>query len=223
MPVTRRCMPVTRQGVVNLLIKHRNSEPRLDKSAFIAPTAVLAGKITVGPRSRIMYGAVVDSEASSVEIGECTIICENAVVRATSSGNTDHPVLIGDNAFIGPHATLLGCTVESGAYVATGATILQGATVHSGAVVTVGALVHANAVVPAGFFVPPYNVAVGNPARIYSPDEKEAMAKAIKGVGFANTAFGIQTKSNDPAALYKQTTEVRSEEFAAHFKDTILE
>ena len=95
-----------------MLIKHRGFEPVFDSSVFVAPTAVLVGRLHVGRRSRIMYGAILDSEGSRIEIGECTIICENAVLRATASGDVDHPVLIGDHVFISPHATVLGCTVE---------------------------------------------------------------------------------------------------------------
>ena len=102
-----------------MLIKHRGFEPVLDSSVFVAPTAVLVGRLHIGQRSRIMYGAILDSEGSTIEIGECTIICENAVLRATASGDVDHPVLIGDHVFISPHATVLGCTVELCSYIAT--------------------------------------------------------------------------------------------------------
>ena len=71
-----------------------------------------------------MYGAVLDSEASKAEVGECAIVCEDAVLRATSAGGTDLPVVVGDNAVVGPRATLLGGVVEPACYVATGATVL---------------------------------------------------------------------------------------------------
>ena len=121
-----------------MLVRNRGAEPVINPYAFVAPTAVLVGRVSVGPRSRIMYGAVLDSEASKVEVGECAIVCENAVLRATFAGGADLPVVVSDHAFVGPHATLLGCVVEAACYVATGATVLQGATVGSGAVVAVG-------------------------------------------------------------------------------------
>jgi carbonic anhydrase/acetyltransferase-like protein (isoleucine patch superfamily) len=152
-----------------VLIRNRGVDPKIDPSAYVAPTAVLVGRVTVNPRVRIMYGAVLDSEASKVEVGECAIVCENAVLRTTSAGSTDLPVMVGDHAFVGPHATLLGCVVEPACYVATGATILQGATVESGAAVAVGALVHANSKVPSEFFVPPNTFAVGDPLHVYAP------------------------------------------------------
>ncbi|NIO22158.1 MAG: acyltransferase, partial [Candidatus Aenigmarchaeota archaeon] len=197
-------------------------EPIVDSSVFVAPTAALVGRVEVGPRSRIMYGAVLDSEASRIEIGECVVICENAVLRATTSGDVDHPVLIGDHVFISPHSTLLGCTVEACSYIATGATVLQGAIIHSGAVVAVGALVHANTVVPGEFFIPPNTIAIGDPIKLYSPSEKEALDNAIKSTEFAKTAFGIEIQWEDRLSRYKQTTEVRSKEFESHFDDIIL-
>jgi len=126
-----------------------------------------------------MYGSVLDSEGSKVEIGECSIICENTVLRATAAGNKEYPVLIGNHVFISPQSTLIGCKIESNSYIATGATVLQGAIVHSGAAVAVGAFVHANTVVPSKIFIPPNTIAIGDPIKIYSPDEKEKLAEAI--------------------------------------------
>ena len=205
-----------------MLIRNRGVEPIVDASAFAAPTAVLAGQVSVGPRARVMYGAVLDSEASKVEVGECAIVCENAVLRATAAGETDLPVVVGDHAFVGPHATLLGCVVEPACYVATGATVLQGARLGTGAVVAVGALVHANSVVPSEFFVPPNIIALGDPLRLYEPGD-EGLPEAIKSVNFARTAFGVRTAWEERVARYRESAEVRSREFGAHLEDTVLE
>ena len=205
-------------------VRSRGKEPTVDTSAFVAPTAALVGEVAVGPRARVMYGAVLDSEASRVEVGECAIVCENAVLRATaaSGADLDLPVVVGDHAFVGPHATLLGCAVEPACYVAAGATVLQGATLGSGAVVAVGALVHANSVVPEEFLVPPNTVALGDPLRVYAPGDEE-LPEAIRSVNFARTAFGVQTAWEDRVARYRETAEVRSEEFGEHAGDVILE
>jgi carbonic anhydrase/acetyltransferase-like protein (isoleucine patch superfamily) len=168
-----------------------------------------------------MYGAILDSEASKIEVGECTVICENAVLRATGSGEIDHPVTVGDHVFVGPHATLLGCTVESCSYLATGAAVLHGAVVHSGAVVAVGALVHARTVVPREFFLPPNTIAVGDPVKVYSPGDS-SLPDAIKSVAFARAAFGVDTDWEDRISRYRQSTEVRSKEFENHFADVIM-
>lgn len=193
----------------------------INSSTFVAPTSVLVGNVRVGGRSRIMYGAVLDSEASMIKVGECVIICENAALRATGSEGINYPVTVGDHVFVGPHATLLGCTVESCSYIATGATILHGAVVHSGAVVAVGALVHARTIIPREFFVPPNMIAIGDPIKVYNPGDS-AVPEAIKSIAFAKAAFGIEADWEDRISRYRQSTEVRSKEFEDHFGDIIM-
>lgn len=205
-----------------MLIKHRGFAPEIDPTAFIAPTAVLAGRVVAQKDCRIMYGAVLDSEGSSIKIGECAIICENAVLRATAAGDREYTISVGNNVFIGPHATLLGCTIHSYSFIATGATVLHGAVVHSGAAIAVGAFVHAGTIVPAGLLVPPNTIAMGDPVKIFSPSEKEALADAIRSLGFPRIAFGTGA-ARDRSDLMKQVTETRSKEFGGHFDDDLLQ
>jgi carbonic anhydrase/acetyltransferase-like protein (isoleucine patch superfamily) len=202
-----------------LLLRHRGREPVVDPSAFVAPTATLVGEVRVGPRARVMYGAVLDAEASRVEVGECAIVCEHAVLRATVAGGTERPVLVGDHAFVGPHATLLGCQVDRCAYLATGVTVLQAARIGAGGSVAVGALVHAGAVIPDEYFVPPNMIAVGDPVRVLPPDDPAALGEAVRSTGFARLAFGVEAAWEDRITRYEQVAEVRSDEFAAHADD----
>lgn len=202
--------------------QHRGESPVVDESAFIAETAVLAGKVTVGAETSVMFGAVVTSQGSRVEIGSKVAVCENAVIRASAAGNEEHPVLIGDNVFVSPRATLIGCTVESSAYIAAGAVVLQKAVIKSGAVVGVGALVHAGTVVPEGFFVPPYAVAVGNPVKLYSPADQIEMTAAIREIGFANVAFGVKLAETSREDVNSAIAARRSAEFLEHKNDKKL-
>jgi carbonic anhydrase/acetyltransferase-like protein (isoleucine patch superfamily) len=165
-----------------------------------------------------MSGAVLDAEGARIDVGECAIVCEHAVLRATAAGDEDHDVIVGDHAFVSPQATLLGCQLEAASYVATGATVLHGARVETGAVVAVGALVHGGTVLPSAFFLPPGMIAIGNPVAIYAPGDP-SLPEAIKGVGFAGRAFGVSTAWEDRIARYREIAEVRSEEFGAHADD----
>lgn len=205
-----------------MLAKSRGYEPHVEGSAFVAPTAALVGRVTVGSDSRVMFGAVLDSEGSRVEVGGCVIVCENAVLRATAEGGEERPVLVGDRAFVGPHAKLLGCAVEPCSYIATGATVLHGATVRSGGAVAVGALVHANSVVPEEFFVPPNCIAVGDPLQVFAPGDP-GVADAIRQAGFARSAFGVTSGWEARKARYARTAEVRSREFGSHANDSVLD
>ena len=170
-----------------------------------------------------MYGAVLDAEASRIVVGEACVITEHAVLRATSVGDADRPVVLGDHVFVGPHATLLGCTVDRCVYVGTGATVLHGATIAAGAVIAVGALVHARTAVPTELFVPPHTLAVGAPAQILSPDQADQVVAAIRDTNFAAAAFGVQASWDDRISRYEQTCEVRVAEFGAHRDDEVLD
>jgi len=203
-----------------MLIRHRGKEPQVDPSAYVAPNATLVGDVRVGAQARVMYGAVLDAEGSRVEIGAHTIVSEHAVLRATAV--TDAPVVLADHVFVGPHATVLGARVAEAAYLAANATVLQSAVVGAGACVAVGALVHARTVLPGEFFLPPHTTAVGNPAEVFGPDRADELAAAIAGVGFADAAFGVRTEWTDRVSRYREATEVRSAEYAAHADDKVV-
>jgi carbonic anhydrase/acetyltransferase-like protein (isoleucine patch superfamily) len=205
-----------------MLLRHRGHDPTVHPSAFVAATATLVGDVRVGPRTRVMYGAVLDAEASRVEVGECAIVCEHAVLRATAAGGTPRPVVLADHVFVGPHATLLGCRVERCAYLATGATVLHAARIGAGGSIAVGALVHGGAVIPDEFFVAPNMIAVGDPVQVLPADDPEALAEAVRSTGFARLAFGVEGDWEDRVARYEQTAEVRSAEFAEHAHDVAL-
>jgi carbonic anhydrase/acetyltransferase-like protein (isoleucine patch superfamily) len=201
-------------------IRHRNYEPQISDSAFVAPTAVIVGRVSVADRCRIMYGAVLDAEGATIEVGTCSIINEHAVLRATNEAHL-FPVRLGDHVMIGPHASLLGCDIGRCCYIATGATVLQGAVLRPGAAIGVGAFVHAKAVIPEEFFVPPNSIAIGDPVKIYPADNPD-LTSAIKSIGFSSIAFGIDEKWENRIRRYEASTEVRSREFASHFQDEIV-
>jgi carbonic anhydrase/acetyltransferase-like protein (isoleucine patch superfamily) len=205
---------------LTMLIRHRGAEPRVDPAAYVAPNATLVGDVRVGPHARILYGAVLDAEGSSVEVGESAIVAEHAVLRATAV--TGAPVRLGDHVFVGPHATVLGAELGRCAYLAAGVTVLHGARLGAGASVAVGALVHARTVLPEEFFVPPHTTVVGDPVRVLTPDRVEEVAAAIRAVGFADAAFGVRATWEDRIARYERVAEVRSAEFAAHAEDEIV-
>ncbi|MFD8749581.1 gamma carbonic anhydrase family protein [Kitasatospora sp. NPDC059577] len=198
-------------------IRHRGAVPQVHPTAYVAPTATLVGDVRIGPRARVMYGAVLDAEGSHIEVGEATVVCENAVLRASAVA-ADQPVELADHVFVGPHATLLGCTVQRCAYLATSANVLQEARVGAGTVVAVAGLVHARTVLPDEFFVPPYTLAIGDPVRLLAPGGPD-VPQAIGRLGFAEVAFGVGPSDGDRLARYERIAEVRVNEFAAHLED----
>ena len=205
-----------------MLIRHRDAEPVVDPTAWVAPNATLVGDVRIGPDVRVLYGAVLDAEGSRIEVGESSIVSEHAVLRATAVTDTGAAVSVGDHVFIGPHATVLGATVGRCAYLAAQATVLHLARLGAGASVAVGALVHARTVLPDEFFVPPHSTAIGDPVRVLSPDRADELAAAIRDTAFADAAFGVRAEWSDRVARYERVAKVRAAEYAAHADDTVV-
>ncbi len=57
--------------------------------------------------------------------------------------------------------------------------------------------------------------------RVYAPGEPD-LPEAIKSIGFAKVAFGVDAAWEDRTARYERTAEVRSAQFAAHADDEIV-
>jgi len=85
-------------------IRHRGGSPSVAPDAYIAPTAVLSGRIRVGSGSCVLHGAVLTDDGGPVDVGASCVIMEHAVVRGTPR----HPVTIGDHVLAGPHSYLTG-------------------------------------------------------------------------------------------------------------------
>src|SRR5215467_233035 len=119
--------PAVGRGAV--FVEHRLKSPQVSQSAYIAPTAVLAGDVTVGPHSRVLFGAVITAEGGSVEIGTNCVIMEHAVIRGVPGQVTR----VGDDVLVGPHTHLTGCVIEGDTRIATGAMVFNGARIETGA------------------------------------------------------------------------------------------
>jgi len=42
-----------------MLLEHRGKRPSIHDSAYVAPTAVVCGDVSIGEASRILFGAVI--------------------------------------------------------------------------------------------------------------------------------------------------------------------
>jgi carbonic anhydrase/acetyltransferase-like protein (isoleucine patch superfamily) len=57
---------------VQVLIEHDGKRPDVDESAYVAPTAVVCGDVTIGPDSRVLFGAVLTAEGGPVELARAS-------------------------------------------------------------------------------------------------------------------------------------------------------
>jgi len=170
-----------------MLIEHRGQSPQVDPTAYVAPTAVLCGAVRVGPDARVLFGAVLTAEDGQVTVGARCVIMENALVR----GRAAHPVVLGDDVLVGPHAHVNGARVGDGAFLATGSALFPGCVIGAGAEVRIHGVVHVSSVLPAGAVVPIGWIAVGDPARILPPGEHEQIWAVQEGLDFPGTVYSL--------------------------------
>ena len=174
-----------------MILEHQGKRPRIHASAWVAPNATICGDVTIGAESRVLFGAVLAAESGPVTIGERCIIMENAVIR----GVAHHPAALGDHVLVGPHAHLSGCTVADDVFIATGACIFNAATIGTRATVRIHGIVHIRTRIPADGVVPIGWVALGDPVRLFSPEDHDELSKLLGELNFARTVFG-----DEPAA-----------------------
>jgi len=199
-------------------IEHRGKRPFVDPSAWVAPTAILSGAVTIGPHSRVLHGAVLTAEGGPVVLGEHCIVMETAVVR----GSKRHPVKIGDYVLIGPRAYLSGCSVEDCAFIATGAAIFNGAVIGARAEVRVNATVHVNSHLAADATVPIGWIAVGRPARLFPPSAHEELWPIQQALDFPGTVFGL-ARPEAGGTIMPELTRRYAKALLAHREDKVIE
>ncbi len=194
-----------------MILSHLGKSPHIDPTAYVAPNAVVCGDVRIGAGCRILFGAQVIAEGSSIEIGKECIVMENAVLRAGQR----HPLKIGYNCLIGPVSHVVGCRIEDEVFIATGAAIFHGAQLGKGSEIRVNAVVHLKTRLPAGSIVPIGWVAVGDPAEILPPDRHERIWAIQKPLNFPLTVYGID---RDEADMVKITRRL-SAALASHRED----
>lgn len=197
-----------------MLIEHDGDRPRVHESAYVAPTATLSGDVRVGPECRVLFGAVLTAEGGPVELGEHTVVMENAVLR----GTRQDPVSVGTHCLVGPGAYVAGARVGNEVFLATGARVFNAAHVEDRAEVRINATVHLRTRIAAGDTVPIGWVAVGDPAVILPPDRQEEIWTVLKDLDFPGYVFGLDraAEGNQPM---RELTERYAHALAGHRDD----
>ena len=152
-----------------------DAEPQLpgNGECWVAPDAHVIGKVRLGARVGIWFGAVLRGDNELIDIGAGTNIQEGVVIH-TDMG---YPATVGANCTIGHRAIIHGCTIGDNSLIGMGATVLNGARIGR------NCLVGANALVTEGREFPDNTLIVGAPAKaIRSLDERaiEALTKSAE-------------------------------------------
>ena len=105
-----------------------DDEPQIDELAYVAPDAVVIGRVTIGPQASIWPCAVLRGDHGTITIGARTSIQDGTVVHTTARW----PTAIGDDCVVGHNAHLEGCQVASGCLIGSGSVTLNRAVIGAG-------------------------------------------------------------------------------------------
>ncbi|MCA8050059.1 acyltransferase [Burkholderia arboris] len=155
------------------LFEFNGMRPRVDPSAYVDPSAVVIGDVTIGARCYIGphaslrgdFGAIVVEDGSNVQDG---------CVLHVGIGETCR---LGVNSHIGHGAIVHGATLEPDTMIGMNAVVMDGATIGATTIVA------ACAFVKAGYDVPRGVLLAGMPGRVVrrlSDAEIEAKANGTR-------------------------------------------
>jgi len=115
-----------------------------DGEYWIAPDAILVGRVRLGRDASVWFGAVLRADSEDITIGAGSNVQDNAVLHV----DPGYPVTISENCTIGHSAVVHGCTVGANSLVGMGATILNGARIGRNCLIGANALITENKVIP---------------------------------------------------------------------------
>ncbi len=123
---------------------------------WVAPTAVLIGRVRLDPGASIWFGAVLRGDNDLIHIGENSNVQDGSVLH-TDMG---YPLVLGRACTVGHMAMLHGCTVGENSLIGIGSTILNGA------VIGRNCIIGAHSLITEGKVIPDNSLVMGEPGRV---------------------------------------------------------
>ncbi len=143
-------------GNSNYIAELHFGAPKIDEEAFVAPTAVVVGAVTLGAGASIWYGAVARADEEVIVIGPDSNVQDGCTLHS----DPGFPLMVGRGVTVGHRVVLHGARVDDDVLVGMGSVVLNGAHIGAGSIVAAGAVVLQNTEVPPG------SVVAGIPAKV---------------------------------------------------------
>jgi carbonic anhydrase/acetyltransferase-like protein (isoleucine patch superfamily) len=182
------------QNQFNMFVDLQSHREKIDPSAFIAPSAVVVGDVTIGAQASLWFGAVVRGDVQAIVIGPRTSVQDNCVLHVDAG----FPCYLGAGITLGHGAIVHGATVEDNVLIGIRATVLNGARIGEGSIIAAGALV------PPGMVVPPGSMVMGLPGTVVRAvsDAERAMIleNAAHYCEYARRYLGVYGVSKNPGS-----------------------
>src|SRR5262245_53106682 len=105
---------------VRLPARRAVKRPTIHPTAFIAPSALVMGDVSLADQSSVWYTSVLRGDMASIRIGAQTCIQDGCIVHVDEGV----PCVIGNRVGVGHRVILHGCTVEDQCLVGMGSILL---------------------------------------------------------------------------------------------------
>lgn len=145
--------------------------PQVPDSAWIADNAQVLGRVRLGERCSIWFGAVLRGDTESISVGEDSNVQDNSVLHADEG----LPLVVGARVTVGHQVMLHGCTIGDESLIGIGATVLNGARIGKHCLVGAGSLVTEGKEFPDGSLI------MGSPAKVVralTPEQIEGLRRS---------------------------------------------
>lgn len=181
---------------------------RIDKTAFVHPTACIYGDVEIGPEASVWCNVVIRAEALKVVVGRRTNVQDFVMIHIGAGTGT----LIGADCSITHHVTLHGCTIGDATLIGIGATIMDGCVIGENSIIA------GHAFLKEGTVIPPNSIVMGAPAEVKRtkdmsvPNRVNAYYYARNAAAYAAGDFRVWSRADfqkDAAALVAELTGVR--------------
>ena len=111
--------------------------PQIHPSAFVHETAVVIGRVTIGPNVSVWPFATLRGDNEPIALGQDSN-CQESCTLHTDPG---FPLIVGERVTVGHHAMLHGCTIGDDSLIGIQAVILNGAVIGCGCLIGAASLI----------------------------------------------------------------------------------
>ncbi len=153
------------------ILPYQGVWPRIADDAFIAPTAVIVGDVTIASGASVWFGAVIRGDTASVRIGARSNVQDNCTIHTDEGA----PCVVGEDCSLGHGAVVHGATLGDRVLVGMHSTVLTGAVIGSDCVLAACALVAEGKQVESG------HVVMGIPGKVARPITPIERARVLSG------------------------------------------
>ena len=130
--------------------------PEISADCWIAPNAIIIGKVKLEKNSSIWFNAVLRGDIEKIVIGENSNIQDGSVLH-TDPG---YPLTVGKGVTVGHMVMLHGCEISDDTLIGIGSTILNKAKIGKNCIIGANTLVTENKVIPDNSLV------LGSPGKV---------------------------------------------------------